>query len=52
MFIISNRLWGPIAGVAVALLFVLILGSEGEPSSQVAAAGASQVATTAFDAHR
>jgi hypothetical protein len=52
MFIVSNRLWGPIAGIAAALLFVLIVGKAGESPSPVAAAGATQVATTTFDTHR
>jgi len=44
MFIIRSRVWGPIAGVATALLFVLILGTGGEQSRPKPAAPASQVA--------
>jgi len=44
MFIIRSRLWGPIAGVATALLFVWILGTGGEHSNPQGAAPTSQVA--------
>jgi hypothetical protein len=47
MFIVRSRLWGPIAGVATALLFVWILGTDSERANPGDAAPASQIAAMA-----
>ncbi|HZF16902.1 MAG TPA: hypothetical protein VE046_13260 [Steroidobacteraceae bacterium] len=52
MFIVSNRVWGPIAGVATALLFVFVLGRDGESTRPAAPAAATRVATTTLDKAR
>lgn len=44
MFIIRSRHWGPIAGVATALLFVWMLGTGGERSYPDGAGPVHQVA--------
>jgi hypothetical protein len=47
MFIFNRRIWGPLAGVATALLIVFALGMQTDRPAQAPAANA-QVASAAF----
>jgi len=49
MFILYRRFWGPLAGVATALLFVLFLGTDADVQMQQPAAAVAQVASTSAD---
>jgi hypothetical protein len=44
MFIVHRRIWGPLAGVATALLFVLLLGMNSDVPSEIQAAAPQQTA--------
>jgi hypothetical protein len=49
MFILYRRFWGPLAGVATALLFVLLLGTDADAPAQQPAAAAVQMAFAPAD---